>query len=764
MPTSSKILGDLRPILHRFTWRHHSLAVGIFVAVITIIFHGAIFRGEVLAPLDLLTRELPWQKVLPPSVDMQNSTVADVLTIFYPWKYFVHEELRAGRFPLWCTYVGCGYPLAGAGVIKLFGLTTLSLWLATPRVASILTFSAQLFIAMTGMYTLLCSMRLRWGPVVFGALVYGLNSSMFQNLEYEHMTGGLMLLPWVCWALWRTVNDEGECGWGFTALGGLFWGLAIINGSLQSAAMVWISATSFTMAAWWRLLRSRFWSRLPRVIVIMTLLGLAVGAIALLPNLELFTHNARERFNHLDWWQLTWKRPLALFPALAAMFDPDIIGNPRTFDISRVLGTLGSSATMPKMEDLRVYCGLIALVLAVLGCRVRGNAKFLGVVLLIVPVVAGAFTPLYLILYYRILSASACGVAVLAALGLERVGEPDQQLRGDARKVAVAMAIAIVLALGVGLAVSSKQAALTEKVAKIGGSATSFYKADTAWQRQKALETVHNFTLGGLAVARFCVLAALVVLGLSICRQPVLLCAAAVVLNTMDLTEFACRTFPSVSSQFDYPMTPSLKFLQSQPGKFRVASSWDRDSEPPTARPNLLLLYGLDDPRVSESLVPANPLLVAKDWSALNVRYFVVPPKSTPPSGEWRLAWNGEVDIYENLAVLPRAYFTTELNSAKIGATPVEIISYESGAITVRVNAPVAGWLVVGERFYPGWQALLNNGRVGIVPARGLWQAVAVTPGKNELVLRYRPPAVEWGAAISLIGLAAVAGFWIFKS
>ena len=108
--------------------------------------------------------------------------------------------------------------------------------------------------------------------------------------------------------------------------------------------------------------------------------------------------------------------------------------------------------------------------------------------------------------------------------------------------MAVAMAIAIVLALGVGLAVRvSKQAALTKKIAKIGGSATSFYKADTAWQRQKALETVRNFTLGGHAVARFCLLAALVALGLSICRAAVLLlyggCRAKA---AVDLTGVAC--------------------------------------------------------------------------------------------------------------------------------------------------------------------------------------------------------------------------------
>ena len=716
-----------------------------------------------LAPADLLTKELPWREVLPQNVEIKNFAVADVLAVFYPWKYFVHNELRAGRFPLWCMQVGCGYPLAGEGVIKLFGLTTLSLWLAPPRVASILTFSAQLFIAMTGMYVLLLSLRLRWGSAIFGALVYSLNSSMFQYLEYEHMTGGLMLLPWLCWALWRAADQEEEYGWRFVALSGLFFGLAIINGSVQSAAIVWVSAASFAAAVSWRRQRRRFWAQTFGAVVVMTTLGLAVGAIALLPNLELLAHNARGRFNHIDWWQLTWKRPLALFPAVAAMFNPDVIGNYRTFDITRVLGTLGSEATMPKMEDLRVYCGLVALVLAMLGCRASGDVKFLGLVLILVPIVVASFTPLFLILYYRGLSAAACGIAVLAALGLERLGKPDQHLQRDTRRLTIGIAVAVVLSLGVGAVVNSKRMALTEKVERIGANATSFYKTDTAWQRQKAQETIQNFTLGGQAISRFCVMGTLVALGLSIRKHPILLCAAAVALNTADLTEFACRVLPSVSSIFDYPLTPSLKFLQSQPGKFRVASSWNSALELPTARPNLLMLYGLDDPRVYESLIPANPLLKAEDWSALNVRYFVAPPKSAPPHGEWRLAWSGEVDIYENLAVQPRVYFTTALNSERIDAAPVEIVSYQSGAITVRADVPTAGWLVIGERFYPGWRARLNDVRARIVPARGLWQAVAVAPGRNELVARYQPPLVKWGGVISLAGLGIVAGFWLCK-
>ena len=69
------------------------MAVAIFAAVIVVIFHGAIFRGEVLAPVDLLTKELPWREVLPRNVEIENSTVADVLA------YNLGDFLRQAVLP-----------------------------------------------------------------------------------------------------------------------------------------------------------------------------------------------------------------------------------------------------------------------------------------------------------------------------------------------------------------------------------------------------------------------------------------------------------------------------------------------------------------------------------------------------------------------------------------------------------------------------------------------------------------------------------------
>ena len=743
--------------------RHHLLALTIFAAVIVTVFYRAIFFGEVLASVDMLSKELPWRAVLPAQVQVSNFTCADVFTVFHPWKHFVHDELQAGRFPLWCTHVGCGYPLAGEGVIKLFGLTTLFLWFTPPRIAAILTFSSQLFIAMAGMYVLLQALRLRWGAAVFGALTYGLNSVMFQYLEFEHMTGGLMMLPWMCWALWRGAADEAQpARW--WALAGALWGGSILNGSVQSGAIVWTSAATFVLTALWQKKRECWIRESLWAVGLFSVLGLTVSAIALWPNLELFALNTRSRFDRVDWIAMVWKRPVALVPYVASMLNPDSVGNYQTYDIVRGLGAVGTTATTPSMSDLRVYTGLIAVMLAVIGLRVRGDAKALGIAMVMGPVFVAVVTPLCLILYFRVLSAGACGVAMLAALGWERYCGDDNQLGGDTRRIVRGLIVSIILTLGLGAAVSAKRTVLTGKVEALGAKGTSFYKVDVDGQHQRAAETVRNFGLTGHAVLRFSVLAAAAA-ALCVCVRPRLMAASLLaVVNTGDLVEFAGRTLPSAPAQFEYPSTPAMEFLRQQPGMFRVASAWNMDTEWPTARANLLMLAGLDDPRVWESLVPANPLLEAQDWSALNVKYFVVPPGRTPPSANWKPVWRGEVDIYENPDVEPRIYFTTEPKSGRSEGGVIQTSAYHSGAVKVQMEAPSAGWLVVGEHNYPGWEARVNGRSEPVTLARGQWLAVPVKKGNSEVALDYRPASVRWGAYVSGSGLIVVLGLWRWKS
>lgn len=738
------------------TRRQHLLAVAIFLAAVVVVFHRAIFFGEALAPLDMLTKELPWRAVLPHDVSIANFTTADALTIFYPWKHFVHDELRAGRFPLWCSYVGCGYPLAGEGCIKLFGLTTAFLSFCTPRVASILTFSSQLFIAMTGMYALLDALRIRWLAALFGGLVFGLNSTVFQYLEFEQIVGGLMMLPWICWAIWRAVERPIQrTKW--MAVAAFFFGLTIINGSVQTTAMVWFSAVGFAAMAMWQRERPLFVRRFLTAIFVISVLGAIVGSIALLPNLELIAHNTRPRFEVIYWWEMIWKRPLAIILWLVSLINPDAVGNTQTFDLPRALGRIGLGGNQVSMVDVQVYCGLIAAVLAVWGLRVRGPARALGITLVVVPLFVVAVSPMYLMVYFRYLAATAVGIAILAALGIERALDHDAHLARDARTTALVLISAIGLALVVGVVVSTMRGPLTSKAEAIGLRRTSYFKSEVAWQQQKARETVRNFSLSGNAVLRFSTLA-LIVAGLVLAtpRRATTAALACIVLNTADLLDVSRKALPSVPRRFEYPTTPALEFLRQQPGLFRVVSRWDLQTERPTAPPNMLMIHELADPRVYESLVPKNPLLNAQDWSALNVRFFMVPPNAMPPYGEWRRVYQGEVDIYENTNAAPRVSFTRIPDSAASEPAQILIAEYVSGHVVVAVEAPQAGWLIVRERLYPGWRATVNGQRAELREADGLWQAVAVPAGRSDVALDYRPVTVYWGGVFTVVGLVLV--------
>jgi len=719
-----------RPFLSH---QKHLAAVGIFLVVLAVVFQRAIFFHEVLAPVDLLARELPWSGVVP-ATQLDNPATADVVAIFQPWKHFVHAELRAGRFPLWCTHVGCGYPLAGAGDLKLFGLTTFFLWLCPLQGAALGTFVAQLLIAMTGMYALLVALRCRWLAAVFGGLVFGLNSALFQHLEFEHIVGGLMFLPWICAALWRTAQERRFGLWA-----GVLLGLTIFNGSVQSLAMVWVSSAAFAGVVLRR--------RAVAVVGVMTFVGAAVGALALLPNLELILHNVRVRYERIAWWELVWKRPLTVLPWLVGQLNPDGLGNTQTFDLVRALGQVGMRGRGASLTDLRVYGGLMAVGLAVLGLRGRREVRTLGLWMLGVPVVMVVISPLFLIVYFRYFAATGFGLALLAALGMDRLMTGDGKLTGDIRKLLAALVIMVVLTVAIGLVVTSRQAVLTEVVARAGERGTSFYRADKELLAEKTRATVANFSWQGPAVWRFTLMAVLtggVLVGAVRWRGAGILI---LVLNTADTVELAWRTFPSVPAQVEYPSTPALAFLRSQAGLFRVASGWNIETELPTARPNLLLPYQLDDARVYHSLVPKNPLYARQDWDGLNVRYFVTAPTGTPPAIDWPRVYHGEVSIFENPRVRPRV---------EIEDGHVEIESYRSGHIALKVTAERAGWLRVRERAYPGWVATVDGQRVAWQETDGLWLAVPVAGGAHAVTLNYRPNSVTYGALISLVALISV--------
>jgi hypothetical protein len=151
----------------------------------------------------------------------------------------------------------------------------------------------------------------------------------------------------------------------------------------------------------------------------------------------------------------------------------------------------------------------------------------------------------------------------------------------------------------------------------------------------------------------------------------------------------------------------------------------------------------------------------------------------------YRLVHSGDVKIYQNLEVLPRAFVVPRMRQVTDDeealailqdpsfdpatslvvtegtngedvpqgeSSTAEIVSYEPEQAQVRVSMKDAGWLVLTDTFYPGWTAEVDGERVPIHLADLYFRAVAVDSGEHEVLLRYQPTGTYISLALNLVG------------
>ncbi|HMV46801.1 MAG TPA: YfhO family protein [Blastocatellia bacterium] len=185
-----------------------------------------------------------------------------------------------------------------------------------------------------------------------------------------------------------------------------------------------------------------------------------------------------------------------------------------------------------------------------------------------------------------------------------------------------------------------------------------------------------------------------------------------------------------------------------------------------------------------------------------------------PSPERWhKLAEFGEVEIYENLKTLPRAWFapravvapsvevlqiiksgrlkdgadfdpaTTVLLESELfanrqlktpainsGATElpkaeVKVTSYRPNRIEVQTNNPAAGFLVLSEIYYRGWEARVDGQRASVDRVDFALRGVELPPGQHTIEFNFRAHSFRNGAAWSVVGLAllCISGVLVYR-
>jgi len=159
--------------------------------------------------------------------------------------------------------------------------------------------------------------------------------------------------------------------------------------------------------------------------------------------------------------------------------------------------------------------------------------------------------------------------------------------------------------------------------------------------------------------------------------------------------------------------------------------------------------------------------------------------------GHFRLVHSGDVKIYENLEVLPRAFIVHKATVApgdevalalmsdvafdptvevvlaasdgggrhsvgRRGPEVVRIVSYEPELVEIEAELTAPGYLVLTDAWYPGWEAAVDGEPVPIHRADVLFRAVAVDAGCHRVVFSFRPMSLCAGVGVSLAGLVGL--------
>ena len=153
--------------------------------------------------------------------------------------------------------------------------------------------------------------------------------------------------------------------------------------------------------------------------------------------------------------------------------------------------------------------------------------------------------------------------------------------------------------------------------------------------------------------------------------------------------------------------------------------------------------------------------------------------------GQYRLIHSGDVKIYENLDLLPRAFvvpawrWRPDVKSsvdamAEPGFRPgreavivgegeaaahdlrpasAEVVRYGPEEVVVHAQLEGEGLLVLTDAYYPGWRATLNGERRPIYQVDGLFRGVMAPAGDHEIVFTFESRPFLAGRGISVTAL-----------
>lgn len=688
----------------------------------------------------------------------------DVYRLFIPDAHFLLECLRHGELPLWSPHQRLGQPFAATLYSQAFYPPHLLLLLATQAPARAIAWGQLLHAALAtgGALTLCRRLGASTPAALVGAAAFGLGPMLTHLATQRNVVDSAAWAPWMVLAAVELPRAPRRA----TAMLAMFTALSFLAGSPET--LLWEGAVVASTLAW-RRGSTRSTARLATGLA----WGAALACVVAVPALELARNSTRSGGSS-D--QLLWSvsPPGALSMALFSADLPrdDYWGGDQSFIPTLFLGT--------------TVCALAGF--ALVG-RARSRAMRRGLAaaaLLLVLLSMGAhFPPAAWVLKAPVLNlfrfpakyavgAGFC-IAILAALGVDRLGALTRKVEASTRRLAIAVgagvlsgALALLLARALHMRVGATPAIAWASVFLTAGAAIFFAARSPARARKVCLG------IAGLVVLELAATHGL--LGMSWWLD------AATLERPSPLAAHIPRPFAGrISVELSGDQAHALG------GAAYAYVERSRAALVPLrfVEENLSAIegYGAPEPARIGTALSGSPRGV---FDLAGVSYFV--RREAPPFPDLELVAS-EPDLprlYHSSTAMPRAFvlhdarratdeeslaalrdplqparktvFLAEGEPLSSGAgctSRAEFEAAEPRALDIAVDACAEGYLVVADAYFPGWRATLDGADVPILRADYLLRAVKLPAGRHAVRMFYAPRSFTVGATISVLALLA---------
>ncbi len=600
-------------------------------------------------------------------------------------------------------------------------------------------------------------------------------------------------------------------------------------------------------------------------------LGLALGAAQLIPLVDVLRDNFRVGSASLAEVR-SWAYPPRHF---LAFLTPNVFGNPAHhsyFDLFTwqwvpvTKNLLGQSITkidwgVKNYVEGGAYVGILPLLLSAFGIlsaftryeirdtnisRISSRITQPKVFFTLLAFFSLAFafgTPLYALLYYlpglnqlhspfRWVWPFGLCIAVLAGYGLDylRITHHISRLSFVLRRLSFVVCLLTGLTLLTALLVirlnfTNLQSPISNLLNDLAlapqafASAQMFFSYEAVWVAQLAITLI----VAGLFFAAGSRLAARPIWGL-----------AAAVIIAIDLllsgSGFHAAADPAILAY----TSPALDFLKRDTGYWRFTTYDPTGRKPFNA--NVGWFFDLYDVRGYDSIIPKqyanymsliepqgelqyNRIAPISNFQSLdsplldllNVKYVISLADINSP--KYKLVYDAEVKVYENLGVAPRAFTLPQgcalaandfsaavktydprqalifesisdpslppaplYSSSQCLAIPADITAYTINEVNLNVGPTEPAYLLLADSYANGWRAFIRpvnasdeqETEVPLYRVNGNFRAVKLDPTASGWTIRfkYSPNAVKFGgfiSAIALLSLVVVSGMWLWR-